>query len=424
MELIRNEKDIPLCEHLFKLSLPPYMHPILLDYVERAGLCDLFRHCIKVQPRSFTTEVACPFRWNVRRHPFTGVNSDMYWISPANLETHNNLLSFLAVCGFSSVFSALAAKSDRDASQFKLFQATFLLVSRYTEMQFHVDFDDGVVGKVWSVIIPIVLVNGSNSELIIRSKDTSQTLVEVKYLIGEAVIFAPDVVHSTAVVEYADGYRVCLSLNVGFIHVGNVHHILSDITQQFPPKSSEYLLSWPPHWTTASPSRVINIPEISEAALLGVQWLSSYSLLINTWKDNVEKATCNFSPKLLQWMAYQRYCYALKYREKVSLQESFSDFQSRASQSLTHFREVKLREIGFNFVVDRDAGCKQSHWLVNFSELKSFFDTFGHCQVRKRHDRKLYFWLKNQHRVLSESSMLSTTKAKRRYMLCSIGAIS
>jgi len=168
MELIRNEKDIPLCEHLFKLSLPPYMHPILLDYVERAGLCDLFRHCIKVQPRSFTTEVACPFRWNVRRRPFTGVNSDMYWISPANLETHNNLLSFLAVGGLSSVFSALAAKSDRDASQFKLFQATFLLVSRYTEMQFHVDFDDGVVGKVWSVIIPIVLVNGSNSELIIR----------------------------------------------------------------------------------------------------------------------------------------------------------------------------------------------------------------------------------------------------------------
>ncbi len=106
MELLRDEHHVHHHERLFKLSLPPYMFPILLDYVDRAGLRELFGQYMLKQPRSFTVEAPGTFRWNVRKWPLVGPNSKMYWISPANLETHNNLLSHLAVGGLGVVVGA------------------------------------------------------------------------------------------------------------------------------------------------------------------------------------------------------------------------------------------------------------------------------------------------------------------------------
>jgi hypothetical protein len=61
----------------------------------------------------------------------------MYWISPADSAAHHNLLSELAVGGLGSVFSALGNVSNDCVSHFTLFQATFLVMSQYKELQFH-----------------------------------------------------------------------------------------------------------------------------------------------------------------------------------------------------------------------------------------------------------------------------------------------
>ncbi len=413
MELLRDEHHVHHHERLFKLSLPPYMFPILLDYVDRAGLRELFGQCMLKQPRSFTVEAPGTFRWNVRKRPLVGPNSNMYWISPANLETHNNLLSHLAVGGLGAVLSALHSASGVGViGKFTVFQATFLVVSSYTELQFHVDFDEALARKFWTVIVPIDVVSGSPSELIVQSH--SQRLVEVKYRLGEVVIFGADVVHSTAIVEYSSSYRVCLSLCVGDICVRDVHLVLPDITQQFPPKSCDYLLSWGHHWSSTSPLQVVNIPELSDAALLGMHWMSMLCEL----KQSISSQ--DYSQQLLQWMAYQRYCYSLKYRRDISLYGSSSDFVRRASRSLTRFRETKLVEVGFQFVVDRDAGRKHHRWLVMFRELSDFCKAYGHCNVTKKYDRRLYFWLQHQKRQLSESVQLSNTKVHRRDMLINL----
>ena len=230
MDLICNDDGVPYCANLFKLVLPPYLHPILLDFINAVGIRQLCRHCIATQPRSFTTECSSPGRWNVRIRPLTGDKSVMYWISPADLATHNNLLSYLAVGGLATVLCAMSCKSASDVTHFTVFQATFILVSRYSVAQFHADFDDTLVGRCWSVIIPIELVNGSDSELLIHSHHSNSGYYAVRYCIGEAVIFAPDVIHSTAVVDYAEGYRLCLSLNVACISEANAHLLLPDIT--------------------------------------------------------------------------------------------------------------------------------------------------------------------------------------------------
>jgi hypothetical protein len=141
-------------------------------------------------PRSYTTEAAS----NVYRRPHMDGTSDMYWISAANLAMHHNLLSELAVGVLGSVFSALGDVSDNCVSHFMLFQVTFLVLSQYKELQFHADFDETLVGKFWSVIVPITLVADSIPELVVVCNH-SQSPFQVKYHIEEAVVFGPDIVH-------------------------------------------------------------------------------------------------------------------------------------------------------------------------------------------------------------------------------------
>jgi len=71
----------------------------------------------------------------------------------------------------------------------------------------------------------------------------SQSPFQVKYHIREKVVFGPDIVHSTAPVDYVSGYHVYLSLNIGYIDECNSRLIIPDITQKFPPKSSNYFIT-------------------------------------------------------------------------------------------------------------------------------------------------------------------------------------
>ncbi len=150
-----------------------------------------------------------------------------------------------------------------------------------------------------------------------------------------------------------------------------------------------------PHWHVSLLNNLANIPVLIVAGLLGSEWLSNYKMV-----KNIAGHNCNSvysSPmcpkKLRQWMAHQRYCYTLKYHRSVSLTpESRSSVRS-AFWSLTYFREAKLHEINFHFVVPRDAGRNQCKWLTRFAELNLFFTMNHHSNVTQSCNPKLYSWL-------------------------------
>lgn len=423
MEFLSSEDGTLMCgPPIFKYPLSPYLLPILLDYVDRTRLHEVFNNCMTLNPRSYTTEAASAFRWNIRRRPNHVPFSNMYWISPAEICTHHNLLSVLSVGGFGSLLSSLVAQSGGDVCQLSVFQMTFLVVSSCGELQFHVDFDESLVGSFWSVIIPIRLVMNSPPELVAMCKKSGSTF-DVKYHLGQAVIFGPDVVHSTALVAYSHDYRVCLSINIGCIKEYNVDLILTDITQQFPPKSRTFLLQWAnkyPHWHVTSQTNLINIPSITVAGLLGSEWLSNYQELRHIYEN--DKKPFKFSKKLLQWIGHQRYFYVLKYMlSPMDNSEERLVSRIKATRYMSRFREAKLREIDFQFVVQRDAGCNQVKWMTMFNELKSFFRSCHHFKVNRLENPKLYGWLCTQKRVLSVTSSLSSAKAKRRDLLVKLG---
>jgi hypothetical protein len=106
MQLVTDTDGVPLSSDFYKMSIPPFLISIMLDYVESSGLKKLFEYCIDNSPRSFKTDVMqCPMQWDVRRRPQPSA-CGMYWISPSNLECHVDMLSRLGSGGVDMVLKA------------------------------------------------------------------------------------------------------------------------------------------------------------------------------------------------------------------------------------------------------------------------------------------------------------------------------
>ncbi len=109
----RNEEGQPVVDksgqsispHLYQLSLPSHFCCIMNDYLHSSGLMSLFEHCISTSSRSFLTDATfCRSRWHVKRRPFIGGDSDMFWVSPSNLKLHNEVLNYLGSAGIGLIF--------------------------------------------------------------------------------------------------------------------------------------------------------------------------------------------------------------------------------------------------------------------------------------------------------------------------------
>lgn len=51
MQLVTDSDGVPLSSDFYKMSIPPFLISIMLDYVESSGLKKLFEYCIDNSPR-------------------------------------------------------------------------------------------------------------------------------------------------------------------------------------------------------------------------------------------------------------------------------------------------------------------------------------------------------------------------------------
>jgi hypothetical protein len=57
----------------------------------------------------------------------------------------------------------------------------------------------------------------------------------------------------------------------------------------------------------------INLPSVQDVALLGSEWLSKYSELVQLKEDSHGIMDGNYPPALRHWMDHQQYCFALRH---------------------------------------------------------------------------------------------------------------
>lgn len=420
MELIKDSNGTPLASDLYKTELPPLLTAVMLDYLYSRGLMKLFADCINKVPRSFKTgPTQSPLMWNVRKRP-QPTTSDMYWVSPADAEGHMSMLSRLGSGGFSTILHAIGAVTEEHITHLTVYSLTYLVVSRCDEVRLHTDNDESLRGDVWTVIVPLILIPNSPPELVVKQR-ISNTCHPVKYQMEEAIVWGPDTEHSTAWVAYQGEYRVCVAVNLGFINPLNVKQIMNDFTQQYPPKRSKLLLEWAekPHWRRSQTNGESFLPTVTLDVVLGREWYEKYLELVSVLANNNTTQEHNYSLSLRQWMAHQRYCFSLKHGNTPLLANSRSS--SSSARTLTHSRECKLREIGFDFSIKRDEGRNQDKWSKMFEALVQFNVEHGHLNVKLSCDEKLCNWIRTQKRTLSVSTPLSKAQKKRKQMLEAIG---
>ncbi len=110
-----------------------------------------------------------------------------------------------------------------------------------SHISLHIDYHGELHREVWIAILPLILVENSAPELVIKHNH-SDNLQQLKFNLNTAVVFGPWTLHTTNSLRYHNAYRVCLLLSFGFLHKENIALVFDDITTNCPSKSDRALL--------------------------------------------------------------------------------------------------------------------------------------------------------------------------------------
>jgi hypothetical protein len=417
MKLFTNLDHEVISLYLYTLVMPLLLHGILLDYISKYNLPTLFDGLIKgTSPTgvhsSFGFDICS---WYVERRPLPS-DSDMFWISPGHDATFGHLLGHLGSGDIESVLRGTGSVSGLEVKSLVIFNLNFGVLSYCQSQHFHIDYSEDLTCNVWTVVIPLILVNNSNPELLMESSHTKK-IVSIKYDFENIVIFGPSTIHSTAPVAYCDeAYRVCLFVSVAHITKGNINMLLEDITSLYPYKDDKaLLLRWScnrPHWKHCRTVICTNIPAVSGDLIFGDRWCKMFGILQSLTNSTDGNAVPPDHPSssisFRQWVSEQRHYYSLKHcsSDTVLCQ------RRKLARLMTHAREAKLKSIWFLFSCPYDCGIGHHWWMPNFNKLKSFYEQHGHCNVIPSHDvpKSLVVWVHSQCRALRCKNSLNNVQ--------------
>jgi len=160
---------------LYTSVMPSLLRGILLDYIYKHNLTSTFDGLMK---GNFPTGLHSLFgfgfcSWYVERCPLP-LDSNMFWISPANFATINNLLGYLGSGDIESILRCIGSVSGPEVKSLVIFNLNFGVLSYCPSEYFHIDYSEDMAGNVWTVLIPLILVCNTNPELIVESSHTKK----------------------------------------------------------------------------------------------------------------------------------------------------------------------------------------------------------------------------------------------------------
>lgn len=200
-------------QYAFQISLPPTLVPTLLNYTSHLGIIDKFREFTTTNPiPQINTDDAHNGKfisllgqttnrqqqWYAQR-PSKRWKSNMHWISPADENTHEEYLRVLFNGGFHSVLESIGKAIQLDG--LVAYHLTFLAVSNSSVVGYTHHDTTNTGGRVYNVIIPLLLEEDVTPELILVDDMTGER-GGYKYQVGMAALMGDDVVHGTLECDY------------------------------------------------------------------------------------------------------------------------------------------------------------------------------------------------------------------------------
>jgi hypothetical protein len=287
----------------YVMGLLPTVRLELLAYCDRLGVTDIFRYLTSnnnddnndedgsnsnsnsnaLEPGGTQELTLGANDWFLQR-PQSYWNSNMHWISPMDKDAHEEYLRALSAAGFDEVLQHLGDHFGFHG--LAVYHVTFIAVSHCSQGYRHYDATQ-TNASVFNIIVPLLLANDTGPELEIQgaakasssssSSDPTTTTIEeavatvsvgrLRYRYDVACLLGDDAVHATAAVDYRHGphtgeMRMAATIYVADISVDNIDALLTDYTQQYPPKDQpELLLAMAGnHWHRDNPEARLPVP--------------------------------------------------------------------------------------------------------------------------------------------------------------------
>ena len=179
----------------------------------------------------------------------------MHWLSPNDEEAQIDFLKMLGSSGFDEVVSAIGRQFGLRGLQ--CYHLSFMIVSQCSKGFVHKDFTDPG-GKVFNVIIPLVLANDTKPELYVTEGDEFAQKGGYRYEYDVAAVMGDETYHGTAEADYthAKEMRLVASVYMAEITRGNIQGLMETLTQPYPPPERDYFFERQGiHWDPRDPMK-------------------------------------------------------------------------------------------------------------------------------------------------------------------------
>jgi len=261
--------DVPITQNIYRIGLLPELRHALLDYISTMGILSKF-DSMMIHDKSQELDVGSDSnvifqyeRWLIQRPPEPW-HSNMHWISPNDEHAQQSYLRALAKGKFDYTLEAIGQHLALDG--LFVYQLTFIGVNHCTEGFRHQDLF-GTNAKAYNLIVPLILVPGSNPELDVFGTTLNDDLAygNYQYQYEEGIMLGDDADHATSAVDYIESgrMRVMATIYLADISAANVDAVMEHYTQNYPPLDTSYLLTqqgkhWKPKSHDQQPSALTN----------------------------------------------------------------------------------------------------------------------------------------------------------------------
>lgn len=251
-------------QNCFRLGLDPRIRETLTDYCKKMGITEILRHVTVadngLKAGEETTLNIRGYNWYLQR-PESKWHSNLHWLSPADMNSHDHYLQALGQGGFSKMLESIGEFLDLD--HLVVFHVTFIATSQSTKGFIHTDVSDTGV-RTFNVIVPLIKSKNTPPELDIQEDADDGRIGRYGYELDVAVLNGDDSWHGTSAVDYRiqKDMRLAATIYIAEVTPDNVESIMADYTQAFPPPDDEeLLLSWAGrHWRRDDPTATLPTP--------------------------------------------------------------------------------------------------------------------------------------------------------------------
>lgn len=271
----------------YRAGLPSSVRETLLEYCEKLGIIDIFRHATVegngLEPGTDaymyldgkggdkgenSPSKASHQQWFLQR-PAATWRSNLHWFSPSDAASQDSYIEALGAGGFDQVLDGIGRALGLDG--LVAYHITFIAASHSIKGYQHYDMRE-TGAKVYNVIIPLLLAEETGPELDLGSYECDIPFGGVRngaeeqydgddpynYCVGRyryeydvASLMGDDAMHATSAVDYRrkSEMRMAATVYIADVNKDNVDSTISHYTQAYPPADRDLILSWAgKHW--------------------------------------------------------------------------------------------------------------------------------------------------------------------------------